>query len=282
MPATCRTLARWRRGLTGSCSSARARGQVYAVVNRDGQHRFTSWPRANQPSGVASATARSRRRGEPHLEGSATCARSGSGPPSPSRQRRLSSDAHHGWKFIAFGGDGASTCPSGRRATCALPPVRCTRTIHATRPRRRPARGGGARRAQQRRVRLQPEPASSGSPTTARDLARRRSASDELNRTRRASTFGFHYFTATALRDPSTTPDALCAEFSAPPAPWPARRGARHALLHRPDVPRALSGRHLISEHGSWNRSTPIGNASVSSGSEGGRATSYEPFARDG
>ena len=38
----------------------------------------------------------------------------------------------------------------------------------------------------------------------------------------------------------------------------------------------------FIAEHGSWNRSTPVGYRVTFVKVEGGRAVSYEPFARAG
>ena len=62
--------------------------------------------------------------------------------------------------------------------------------------------------------------------------------------------------------------------------PRPARRGARHALLHRArSFPPTYRDRIFIAEHGSWNRSTKIGYRVSLVRLENGKAISYEPFA---
>jgi glucose/arabinose dehydrogenase len=51
-------------------------------------------------------------------------------------------------------------------------------------------------------------------------------------------------------------------------------------LFYRgPMFPREYRGRILIAEHGSWNRSTPIGYRVSMVDAEGDRASNYRPFA---
>ena len=105
---------------------------------------------------------------------------------------------------------------------------------------------------------------------------------DELNHLSRARacTSAFRSATARPSRIPTTTPAGRA--ISSPHRRrllGPHVAAHRHALLHRHDVPREYRGSVFIAEHGSWNRSKPIGYRVTFVKIEGGRAISYEPFA---
>jgi len=58
-----------------------------------------------------------------------------------------------------------------------------------------------------------------------------------------------------------------------------ARRLARHALLHRHELPAEYRNNIFIAEHGSWNRSKKIGYRVARVVVEGGRVLKHEVFA---
>src|SRR6267142_2707541 len=82
------------------------------------------------------------------------------------------------------------------------------------------------------------------------------------------------------LRDPEHNGGRACEEFTAPArllGPHVAAIGMR--FYTGAMFPQKYRGGVFIAEHGSWNRSTPIGYRVSFVKVEGGRATSYEPFA---
>ena len=148
---------------------SRSEGKVYAVVNKNGQHRVHVLASGlNQPSGLAFRDGSLYVAAVSRILRFRDVARDLERPPKPEVvSDAYPSDAHHGWKFIAFGPDGRLYVPVGR-AVQRVPAARsAAHDHHPTRRRRRPARGGRARRAQQRRASTSSRrPASSGSPTT--------------------------------------------------------------------------------------------------------------------
>ena len=104
---------------------------------------------------------------------------------------------------------------------------------------------------------------------------------DELNHlTKVGEHFGFPFCHGNGLRDPEHNAGHTCGEFT-PPArelgPHVAAIGMRFYTGRM--FPERYRGGVFIAEHGSWNRSTPIGYRVSFVRIEHGRATSYEPFA---
>ena len=176
---------------------------------------------------------------------------------------KLPNDAHHGWKFIAFGPDGwlyvpvgapcnvceSATEPSTPRSTACSPtargievfargirntvgfdwhPEHARALVHRQRP-RLPRRRPAARRAESRAARR-------ACTSASRTATAARSCRSRVRRTR-----------------------ASVLATSMPPASelGAARRRARHALLHRHACfPERYRDAIFIAEHGSWNRPT--------------------------
>ena len=175
---------------------------------------------------------------------------------------------------------------AGRRAVQHLYAAgrRCTHD-HAARPRGRPARGGRARGVRNS-VGFDFDPANEGSLVHRQRprLARRRPAAGRAE----PSDQGRRAFWLPVL--PRQRPARSRAQRRArlqrssrrhARRARPARGGDRHALLYRRGCFPKYRGGIFIAEHGSWNRSTPIGYRVTFVKIENGRAhVSYEALRR--
>ena len=265
---------------------SRAEGKVYAVIDRDGDQRADEVRvlarGLNMPSGVA------------YRDGSLYVAavnrvlrfRDVTGdlahPPAPETvSEAFPSDTHHGWKFIAFGLDGKLYVPVGAPCNVCEPPG----PLHATITRMDAA--GGAPEVIARGVRnsvgfdFQPGTGELWFTDNGRDWLGDDAPPDELNRLGRPGEhFGFPYCHGDDLRDPEFNGGRACGQFM-PPArslgPHVAALGMRFYTGRM--FPEAYRGGIFIAEHGSWNRSRPIGYRVTFVKVQSGRAVSYEPFA---
>jgi glucose/arabinose dehydrogenase len=191
------------------------------------------------------------------------------------------SDTHHGWKFVAFGPDGRLYVPVGAPCNVCDPPG----PLHATIT--RIDLPGGKPEVVARGVRnsvgfdFHPETGELWFTDNGRDWLGDEQPPDELNRlTKAGEHFGFPYCHGDALRDPEYNRGRSCAEFTAPAralGPHVAALGMR--FYTGTMFPEKYRGGVFIAEHGSWNRSTPIGYRVTFVKIDGGRATSYESFA---
>lgn len=170
-------------------------------------------------------------------------------------------DTHHGWKFIAFGPDGALYVPVG--APCNIckseDPVYAsiTRITHAGKGREIVAHG----------VRntvgfdWHPETGQLWFTDNGRDWMGDDQPDCELNRlTTHGEHFGYPYCHAPDIADPEFGAERTCGEFT-PPA---ALLGAHTAPLGMRfytggQFPEKYRNAIFIAQHGSWNRSTPSG-----------------------
>jgi glucose/arabinose dehydrogenase len=191
------------------------------------------------------------------------------------------SDKHHGWKFIAFGPDGRLWVPVGAPCNVCEPPG----PLHATIARLDLA--GGRPEVMARGVRnsvgfdFHPETGELWFTDNGRDWLGDDQPPDELNRLARPGEhFGFPYCHGPALADPDHNAGRACAQFTAPArllGPHVAALGMRFYTGRM--FPDKYRGGIFIAEHGSWNRTAPIGYRVSFVGVENGRATSYEAFA---
>jgi glucose/arabinose dehydrogenase len=265
---------------------SRSEGKVYAVVDRDGDHRAEQVHvlarGLNQPSGLAfrdgALYVAEVNRILRYRDVARDLAR-------PAKAEIVSdafpSDAHHGWKFIAFGPDGRLYVPVGAPCNACLPPG----PLHATIARLDVA--GGRPEVVARGVRnsvgfdFQPETGELWFTDNGRDWLGDDQPPDELNRlTRPGEHFGFPYCHGADIRDPDFNGGRACDQFTAPArllGPHVAAIGMRFYTGQM--FPERYRGGIFIAEHGSWNRSTPIGYRVTFVKVEGGRATSYETFA---
>ena len=104
---------------------------------------------------------------------------------------------------------------------------------------------------------------------------------DELNHAPKAGLFfGYPYCHGDGIQDPEFGKAEKCAEMTKPAqklGPHVAAIGMRFYTGEQ--FPAEYRGQILIAEHGSWNRSSPIGYRVMRVTVDGGKATSYEPFA---
>ena len=265
---------------------SRSEGKVYAVVDRDGDNRadhvFVLASGLNQPSGVAFRDGALYVAAVSRVLRLRDVARDLAHPPKPEVvSDAFPSDAHHGWKFIAFGPDGRLYVPVGAPCNICTPPG----PLHATITRLDLA--GGRPEVVARGVRnsvgFDFDPASGELWFTdnGRDYLGDDSPPDELNHlTKVGEHFGFPFCHGNGIRDPELNAGRACGEFT-PPArelgPHVAAIGMRFYTGRM--FPEKYRGGVFIAEHGSWNRSTPIGYRVSFVKIENGRATSYEPFA---
>lgn len=105
---------------------------------------------------------------------------------------------------------------------------------------------------------------------------------DELNRAPEAGLhFGFPHCHGADVVDPEFgTPEHTCDEYRTPAAELGPHVAALGIRFYRGEsFPAEYRGRAFIAEHGSWNRSVPIGYRITILDVEGGEASGYRPFA---
>jgi len=266
---------------------SRSEGKVYAVVDRDGDHRVGAVhvlaSGLNNPSGVAFrdgvlyVAAVSRILRFPDV------ARDLTRPPGPEVvSDAYPADAHHGWKFIAFGPDGRLYVPVGAPCNVCAPsgPLYATITRLDVKGGRPEIVAQGVRNSVG--FDFQPGTGELWFTDNGRDWLGDEQPPDELNRLSRPGQqhFGFPYCHGDGLRDPEHNAGRACEQFTAPArllGPHVAAIGMR--FYTGAMFPEKYRGGVFIAEHGSWNRSTPIGYRVTFVKVEGDRATSYEPFA---
>lgn len=195
---------------------------------------------------------------------------------------RFPKDTHHGWKFIRFGPDGRLYVPVG--APCNIcepaPPYASILRLSPT---------GKEWEVFARGVRntvgfdWHPETKALWFTDNGRDWLGDNAPPDELNHApRKGMHFGYPYCHGKGISDPEfdRTGDA-CSRFT-PPAqelgPHVASLGMRFYTGRM--FPTEYRNQIFIAEHGSWNRSDPIGYRVTLVRLEGERAVSYEDFAK--
>ena len=266
---------------------SRTAGTVYAVVDRNGDHKADQVLKIatglTMPSGiafrggalyVAEISRITRYDGiESRLEN----------PPSPVVvTSALPTERHHGWKFIAFGPDGLLYVPVG--APCNV----CNRSDDprfASILRMKPDGTGievfasGVRNT----VGFDWHPVTKELWFTenGRDNAGDDVPPDELNRAPKPGLhFGFPFCHGGDFPDPEFGATRKCGEFE-PPAqklgPHVAAIGMRFYTGRM--FPPQYRNQVFIAEHGSWNRSTPLGYRVTLARIDGTRVTGYSPFA---
>ena len=191
-------------------------------------------------------------------------------------------ETHHGWKFIRFGPDGKLYVPVG--APCNI----CEKDnpIYASITRISPQ--GGKPEIVERGIRntvgfdWHPQTHELWFTDNGRDMLGDDVPPDELNHAPKAGmSFGFPYCHAGRIADPEYGKKHACSEFT-PPArelgPHVAAIGMRFytGTMFPPEYRNQI----FIAEHGSWNRSKPIGYRVTLVRLQGDKAVSYEPFAQ--
>jgi glucose/arabinose dehydrogenase len=193
-------------------------------------------------------------------------------------------DAAHGWKFIRFGPDGRLYVPVG--APCNIceiqdPYAAITRMKADGTEREIYARGI------RNTVGFDWQPGSPGGGVlwftdNGRDWMGDNKPPDELNRAPTAGLhFGYPFCHGGDLPDPKLGAGHPCSQYTPPVqklGPHVAALGMR--FYTGTMFPPEFRNQIFIAEHGSWNRSTPIGYRVTLVKVAGDRALSYEPFAQ--
>ena len=265
----------------------RGEGKVYALVDRDRDGRaeqvFTIASGLNSPNGVAwrdgslyvAEISRVLRfdRIDDHL----------ASPPRPVVVTdAYPRDGSHGWKLIRFGPDGKLYVPVGAPCNICEPdnPIYASITrLDVKQPGKPEIVASGIRNSVG--FDWQPGTGVLWFTDNGRDMMGDDVPPDELNRAPRAGLhFGFPYCHAGRFPDPKLGGKHACSEL-VPPAialgPHVAALGMR--FYTGTMFPPRYRGQIFIAEHGSWNRSTPLGYRLMMVRVEGDRAVSYEPFA---
>lgn len=193
----------------------------------------------------------------------------------------LPDDTWHGWKYLRFGPDDRLYVPVG--APCNV----CTRRAdrYATILRMQP--NGIAAEVFARGVRntvgfdWHPETGEMWFTDNGRDWLGDDAPPCELNRASAAGLhFGFPYCHGADISDPDFGRQRTCDTFTAPAqdlGPHVAPLGMR--FYTGDTFPAAYRHQIFIAEHGSWNRSTPLGYRITLVRLRDGRAAGYEVFA---
>jgi glucose/arabinose dehydrogenase len=193
---------------------------------------------------------------------------------------RFPMEAHHGWKFIAFGPDGWLYVPVGAPCNICNPDERFA-NIQRMKP------DGSAMEVVARGVRnsvgfdWSPIDSSLWFTDNGRDMLGDDLPSDELNHVLKSGQhFGYPYCHQGDTADPEFGVQRKCEEFVTPVV----KLGAHVASLGMrfytgKQFPNAYRNNVFIAEHGSWNRSQKVGYqiVRVMLDSQGGVA-GHEPF----
>ena len=268
-----------------------SKGKVYAVLDRDGDARaetvVTIADGLNLPNGVAwrdgalfvAEVSRVLRYDglRDWLDGPRTAP-----APKPVVIREdFPKERHHGWKFIRFGPDGLLYVPVG--APCNICDEKDARYASITRM--KPDGSGFEVFARGIRNTVgfdwHPQTRDLWFTDNGRDNLGDDVPPDELNRAPKSGMhFGYPYCHGRGIADPEFGKVRRCADTTPPErelGPHVAALGMR--FYTGAMFPPRYRGQIFIAEHGSWNRSTPIGYRVTLVRLEGGRAVSYEPFA---
>jgi glucose/arabinose dehydrogenase len=202
-------------------------------------------------------------------------------PPAPAVVSAAFPDrAHHGWKFIRFGPDGLLYVPVGAPCNVCLEADPRFASIMRMRP-----DGSGLEvfaSGVRNSVGFDWDPATGALWFTdnGRDLLGDDVPDDELNRAAAAGLhFGFPFCHAGDVADPVFGRQRACTAFVPPEAKLGAHVAALGMRFYDGAMfPPAYRGSILIAEHGSWNRSTPVGYRLVRVPVVQGRAGAPEVF----
>ncbi|MCS6948658.1 MAG: PQQ-dependent sugar dehydrogenase [Steroidobacteraceae bacterium] len=260
----------------------RSAGRVYAITNEAGGQRRvrTLLSGLNMPNGIAlrdgalyvAEVDRIRRYDqiEARLDR----------PPPAVEIARLPTEKHHGWRYLGFGPDGKLYVPIG--APCNV----CDRDREHYATIVRMNADGSGREVVARGVRnsvgftWHPQTGRLWFTDNGRDFMGDDLPACELNvLVRVGAHFGFPFCHQGDLADPEFGRLGRCAD-AVPPVqkldPHVAPLGLR--FYQGRQFPAEYRGRLLIAEHGSWNRSVPIGYRVMQVILQGERAVAYQPF----
>lgn len=264
----------------------REAGKVYAVIDRDGDNAaddvITLAQGLNTPNGVAfhgGALYVAELTRVLRFDSIETRLRN---PPAPTVVLDgLPNDELHGWKMIRFGPDGHLYLSVGAPCNICMPRERFAGTILRARP------DGGEVQVFARGVRSSlgfdwhPRTGELWFTDNGRDWLGDNTPPDEVNRAARPGLhFGFPYCFGKAVTDEEFGRQFGCVWFT-PPAleldPHVAPLGMRFYTGRT--FPEQYRGQLFIAEHGSWNRTEPVGYRITLVRLDGNAPVSYRVFA---
>jgi glucose/arabinose dehydrogenase len=261
--------------------------KVYAIVDRNNDHKadqvYTIAEGLKDPSGVAFRDGSlyvaeiSRITKYDNIEANLEK------PPTPAVVKSdLPTETHHGQKFIRFGPDGLLYVPVGAPCNvCERPDDQRFATILRMKPDGTETEvfASGVRNS----VGFDWHPATRELWFTdnGRDLLGDDIPPDELNHApKKGLAFGFPYCHAGEVKDPEFGDKRPCTEFQAPARKLDPHGAAIGMRFYTGTMfPAAYRNQIFIAEHGSWNRSVPIGYRVMVAKIEGNKVTSFTPFA---
>jgi len=194
----------------------------------------------------------------------------------------LPTETHHGQKFIRFGPDGLLYVPVGAPCNvCERPDDQRFATILRMKP-----DGSGSEifaSGVRNSVGFDWHPATRELWFTdnGRDLLGDDVPPDELNHApKQGLAFGFPYCHAGEVKDPEFGAKRPCSEFQAPARKLDPHGAAIGMRFYTGTMfPAEYRNQIFIAEHGSWNRSVPIGYRVMLAKIEGNKVASFAPFA---
>ena len=194
----------------------------------------------------------------------------------------LPTEEHHGWKYIAFGPDGKLYVPVGAPCNICDDNEKDKRFSSIMRMN---ADGSGLEvyaHGIRNTVGFTWEPQSQNLWFTdnGRDMLGDDIPPDELNiATKKDENFGYPYCHAGEIIDPEFGKGKKCEDFKAPAAKLTPHGAALGIKFNTGAMfPDKYKNQVFIAEHGSWNRSKPIGYRVMVATVEGGVVKSYQPF----
>jgi glucose/arabinose dehydrogenase len=205
-----------------------------------------------------------------------------SNPPSPAVVfDKYPNKDQHGWKFIAFGPDDKLYVPVG--APCNI----CNEkdTVYASITRLNPDGTGMEVFAKGIRNTVgfawHPETKQLWFTENGRDNMGDEVPNDELNvAPQKGMHFGYPFCHEGAILDPEFGKGKKCADYTPPVQKLGPHVAALGMRFYTGDMfPADYKNRIFIAEHGSWNRSTPIGYQVMTVTLDGDKAVKFEPFA---
>ncbi|MEJ0103154.1 MAG: PQQ-dependent sugar dehydrogenase [Bacteroidota bacterium] len=193
---------------------------------------------------------------------------------------KLPTEKHHGWKFIAFGPDGKLYVPIGAPCNICLPD-----SMHACIARMNPDGTGFEvfARGIRNSVGLAWDPRTKDLWFT--DNGRDNLGDDipncELNHAPHAGMhFGYPFCHQGDILDPEYGKGKKCSDYTAPAqkmGPHVAPLGLRFYTASQ--FPAEYKNKLFIAQHGSWNRTAPIGYRVMMATINNNNVVKYEPFA---
>lgn len=192
------------------------------------------------------------------------------------------SDEHHGWKYIAFGPDGKLYVPVG--APCNVckeeNPVYSTITRLNADGTNMEIFAEGVRNTVG--FTWHPQTKELWFTDNGRDMLGDNIPNDELNRaTQKGQHFGFPYCHEGEIPDPEFGKNRNCSEFVKPVQKLGPHVAALGLKFYTGNMfPEQYRNQVIIAQHGSWNRSEPLGYRLMTVTLDGnGNATNYKPLA---